>query len=90
LTEERLGHIAARHPEFNDPVDRIGLTVASPHLVTRDRRIARAECYYRKLGDRVMTRVVVIFRPTPAGWVGDVLTAHPVEHSQKGEQPLWP
>ena len=90
LTDEALAHITSSHPEFSEPLTRIEGALTEPERVMRDAKISRAECYYRMIGGRVMVKVVVIFRPSPTGWVGEVLTAHPTERYGRGEQQLWP
>lgn len=90
LTDEGLAHIAKNHPELPEPIARIEPALTDPTRVVRDARIGRAECYYRTIGGQLMVKVVVLFRPTPSGWVGEVLTAHPTERYGRGEQQLWP
>jgi hypothetical protein len=90
LTDEGLAHIETNHPEFSEPIARIEGTLTDPMRVMRDARIGRAECYYRTIGGRLMVKAVVLFRPTPSGWVGEVLTAHPTGRDGRGEQQLWP
>lgn len=78
------------HPEFSEPITRIGDALSNPTRLMRDARIARAECYDRTVGDRVMVKVVVLSRPTPFGWVDEVLTARPTERYGRREQQVWP
>jgi hypothetical protein len=90
LTDEGFEHITSSHPELNAPLGRIQAALTAPDRVTRDAKMRRAECYYRTIGGRVMIKVVVLFRPTPDGWAGEVLTALPTERYDRREEQLWP
>jgi hypothetical protein len=90
LSDEGLAHITRRHPEFRNPVERLQAAVTQLNRVTRDVKLSRAECYYRAIGGRVMVKAVVLFRPTPGDWVGDILTGHMTEREHRNEVQLWP
>ncbi|HEY7032607.1 MAG TPA: hypothetical protein VH482_14795 [Thermomicrobiales bacterium] len=89
MTGEGWEHILGGHAEMTDRLSEIGAVVARPSLVMRDRRVRRAELLYGDPVGRLRVVVVVIYRPTADGWVGDVWTAHLTARTQEGEQ-LWP
>jgi hypothetical protein len=89
LTDERWQHILQGHSEMADRLANIGVTVGTPMLAVRDRRVRRAELLYGAPVGRLRVVVVVIYRPTVDGWVGEVWTAHLTPRVQEGEQ-LWP
>ncbi len=89
LTEAAWDHILDGHAEMADRLADVGNAIASSSLVIRDRRIRRAELLYGEAIGRLRVVVVVIYRPTVVGWVGDVWTAYLTARTQQGEQ-LWP
>ena len=89
LTEEAWAHIIDNHPEMADSFRDVGTAITSPSVVVRDPNIHRVEQHYGMPIDGLRVRVIVLYRPTPAGWIGDVHTAHRTARIKKGE-PLWP
>jgi hypothetical protein len=89
LTDDAWTHILDGRAEMADRLVDIGIAVEFPLLVMRDRRVRRAEVLCGAPVGRLRVVVVVIYRPTVGGWVGDVWTAHLTARTQKGEQ-LWP
>jgi hypothetical protein len=89
LTDERWAHIIGGHAEMVDRLVDIEAAIEAPLLVMRDRRVRRAELLYGVPTGRLRVVVVVIYRPTVDGWVGEIWTAHLTARIQEGEQ-LWP
>ena len=89
LTEESWEHIIDNHPEMSDGRVDIGAAITSPSVVVRDPVIRRIEQHYGTQVDGLRVRVIVLYRPTPAGWIGEIRTAHRTARIKKGEQ-LWP
>jgi hypothetical protein len=89
LTDEGWTHILSGHSEMAGRLPEIADAVEHPSLVVRDRRVRRAELHYGVPIGRLRIVVVVIYRPTIDGWVGDVWTAHLTARTQEGER-LWP
>lgn len=89
LTDDRWAHILDGHADMADRLSDVGAAVSAPSVVNRDRQIGRVEHSYGSPVGRLRVVVVVIYRPSPDGWVGEVWTAHRTAREQKGEQ-LWP
>ena len=93
LTSARRAHILDEHAELASQLDEIRTAIKHPDLVTRDARYARRENHYRRapfgLG---WIKVVVNYRPvSPQGaWMGEVITAYPIDRPEPKEAPLWP
>jgi hypothetical protein len=89
LTDDGWVHIVEGHAEMADRVADIGVTVQSPMLVVRDRRVRRAESLYGSPAGRLHVVVVVNYRPRVGGLIGEIWTAHLTARIQEGDQ-LWP
>jgi hypothetical protein len=90
ISQASLDHLAARHPDMLGRLAAVAEAIAAPEAVTRSRLLWRCENFYRRYGDRRYVRVSVLFRPTPAGWDGEVLTAHLLRAIDEKETRLWP
>ncbi len=90
LTEDRLRHIRANHPDMERWLDDLPSAVAESDIVTRNPGFEHRVRHYRAIrGSRAYVRVVVHYRPTPEGWVGTIITAH--RHpGPRSEVQLWP
>ena len=64
--------------------------LAEPTLVTWDVAVDHAENFYRRIGGRTYLKVCVKYRPTPAGWQGEILTAHLTQRVKRQEARRWP
>jgi hypothetical protein len=74
-------------------LDEIRLTVEQPSLVARDVKYPRRNNHYRRvLVEPGWLKVVVNYRPIPpqGTWLGEVITAHPVDGPKRKEALLWP
>jgi len=90
LTDKGWTHIVARHPDMTTRLNHIRDAVERPDRVMRDSDIARVEHMYRRFTERLMVRVIIIYRPTPDGWIGEIRTAHRTTRIQLGGGQLWP
>jgi hypothetical protein len=89
LSDHGWVHILEGHVEMADRLGEIARTIEAPNLVVRDPDIRRIEHHYGVPKGRLRVQVVVLYRPTPEGWVGEVVTAHRTRRLEKGEH-LWP
>ena len=89
LTESRLAHIRDRRSGLAGKLDLIAAAVAHPVVVTRARYIEHGENLYGR-GQTIYVKVCVKYRPTPAGWQGEIFTAHFADLIDPGEERLWP
>jgi hypothetical protein len=89
LTDIGWAHILEGHREMADRFGEIAKTMEAPSLVVRDPDIRRIEHHYGVADGELRIHVVVIYRPTPDGWVGTIRTAHLTDRLKKGER-LWP
>ena len=90
LADDGMAHIRQRHPDMMNRLDAIADAIHAPAAVTRSRLLDRGENHYGRYGDRLYVRVSVIYRPTPDGWVGEVMTAHLIDRIEAKEEHLWP
>jgi hypothetical protein len=89
LSDDAWAHILDGHPEMAERLTEIIQTIEHPTLVVRDPLVRRVEHHYGAPKGRLRVQVVVVYRPTPEGWVGSILTAHRNRRLEKGEH-LWP
>lgn len=84
LTDEGWTHVRAGHPDMTDGLDSIGAAITSAALVIRDPAIRRLEHFYGVARGGLRIHVVVIYRPTPEGWIGTIQTAHHTDRTKQG------
>lgn len=94
LADHGCAHSMDRHAEelARSEAD-VRLTVLAPDHVNADAEHAHREVCYRSFGPgRPMLRIVVHYRPVPpqGTWAGEIITAHPIGRSKRGEQRRWP
>ena len=89
LTDAGLDHIRQRHPDMMDKIAAIREAIENPVMVTRSRLLARGENFYGSFRDRLYVKVYVLYRPSPAGWIGEIQTAHLVSRIEPKEEILW-
>lgn len=90
LSAARIEHILDRHTDMAARLSSIAEVIADPTLVTWDVAVDHAENFYRRIGRRTYLKVCVKYRPTPAGWQGEIFTAHFADLIDPGEEWLWP
>ncbi len=90
ISQASLAHLAARHPDMLGRLEAVVEAITPPEAVTRSRQLWRSENFYSQYGRRWYVRVSVLFRPTPDGWEGEVLTAHLLRSIDAKEARLWP
>ena len=87
LTDEGWAHILEGHADMADRLAEVESAVETPILVVRDPDIRRVEHHYGVSKGRLRVRVIVLYRPTPEGWVGSIVTSPKAGVS---ETFIWP
>lgn len=82
-------HIVASHDDMHDKVHLLETAISAPSFVVWDDVINRLEHHYLLLRPDLLLQVIVLYRPTPAGWMGIIRTAHLTDRLKKGLR-LWP
>ena len=93
LTTEGRAHIVHRRSTMAARLAEVRLAIERPTLVTQDATYPRRECHYRQTSDgQGLIKVVVKYGPIPpqGTWLGEVVTAYPVDNPKRKEAPLWP
>lgn len=92
LTDAAWVHAVLEHDYMAGRIHEVRDAVTFADEVVHDKSFAHREIHYRDKGSgRRWLRVVVHYRPRdPAGWSGEVVTAHIVSQRSPRELPIWP
>ena len=92
LDDAAWTHVVLEYEYMANRVQEVRDALTFADEVVHDKTFAHREIHYRDKGSGSRwLRVVVHYRPrNPAGWMGEVVTAHIVSHRSPRELPVWP
>lgn len=88
LTQERLNHLEADHPEMNDQAERIAETLLAPDEVRQSKSDQQVELFYRLYPQTPVTTkfLCVVVKASPSDHF--IITAYYTDTIKKGVV-LW-
>lgn len=88
LTDERISHVRAAHPELAEPFEYLEETLRYPDRIVRSRTDAGVELYYRHFGTTPVTRKYLCIVAKTSAPVPFIITLYFTDAIKKGDV-LW-